>query len=680
MASFVRVGEELPVAPAPSPWRQAAWAEKLETAIRNGAEYLLSVQAEEGYWHGELEADTTLESDYIYYLHVLGKAEPTRVAKLANYVRQRQLPDGGWPIYPGGPSELNATCKAYFALKLAGDSPDSPHLTKARETVHRLGGLELTNSYVRFYLALVGAVGWELVPAIPPELMLLPNWFYLNIYEMSSWTRGIVIPMAILSALRPEFRLPEHARVDELFKDPSQKTAAFTWSKQLVSWKNLFLAIDRALKLYEKFPWKPLRNRALREAKQWMLEHMERTDGLAAIYPSMMNSIFALMALGHGPDDPLTFREIKEFSRFEIEEGDTIRLQPCVSPVWDTCIAMVALEEAGLPADHAALVKAADWLLTKQILGGGDWQIKNKDAEPGGWAFEYRNDFYPDVDDTAFVLMALQRVDFPDKKRMEAALRRGVQWLLSMQNRDGGWGAFDRDNDKQILCNIPFADHNAMIDPSTADVTARVLECLGRFGWPADHPVIRKAVGFLTKDQCKDGSWFGRWGVNYVYGTSGVLRALETVSLTAQDYCARGVAWLRQVQKADGSFGESLLSYEMGSTKGQGNSTPSQTAWGLIGLLAAADPNDTAVGRAAAYLVQQQHDNGSWSEDDFTGTGFPGVFYLKYHLYKNSFPVYALARFRNQGKRVDEFCAFRFSPNEFRLRSGLYTERERSAS
>jgi squalene-hopene/tetraprenyl-beta-curcumene cyclase len=680
MASFVRVGEELPVAPAPVPWRQEAWTERVETAIRNGAEYLLSVQAEEGYWHGELEADTTLESDYIYYLYVLGKAEPSRIAKLANYVRQRQLPDGGWPIYPGGPSELNATCKAYFALKLAGDSPDSPHLAKARETVHSLGGLEHTNSYVRFYLALVGAVGWELVPAIPPELMLLPNWFPLNIYEMSSWTRGIVIPMAILSALRPEFRLPEHARVDELFLDASQKAAAFSWSKQLVSWKNLFLAVDRGLKLYEKLPWKPLRNKALREAKQWMLEHMERTEGLAAIYPSMMNSIFALMALGHGPDDPLTFREIKEFSRFEIEEGDTIRLQPCVSPVWDTCIAMVALEEAGLAADDPALVKAADWLLTKQILGGGDWQIKNKDAEPGGWAFEYRNDFYPDVDDTAFVLMALQRVKFPDEKRMEAALRRGVQWLLSMQNRDGGWGAFDRDNDKQILCNIPFADHNAMIDPSTADVTARVLECLGRFGWPADHPVVRKAVGFLTQDQCKDGSWFGRWGVNYVYGTSGVLRALETVSLTAQDYCARAVAWLRKMQKPDGSFGESLLSYELNSTKGQGNSTPSQTAWGLIGLLAAADPNDPAVGRAAAYLVQQQNANGSWSEDEFTGTGFPGVFYLKYHLYKNSFPVYALARFRNQGKQAEEYCACKFLPGEFKLRSGLYTRRERSAS
>src|SRR5580700_8551466 len=322
MASFVRVGEELPVAPAPTPWRQEQWAEQVETAVKNGADYLLSIQAEEGYWHGELEADSTLESDYIYYLHVLGKADPERIAKLANYVRRRQLPDGGWSIYPGGPSELNATCKAYFALKLAGDSTDSAHLTHARETVHRLGGLEHTNSYVRFYLALVGAVGWELVPSIPPELMLLPNWFYFNIYEMSSWTRGIVIPMAILSALRPDWRLPERARVDELFKDISHKAAAFDWSKQLISWRNVFLAIDRGLKLYEKLPWKPLRRRALREAKAWMLAHMERSEGLAAIYPAMMNSIFALMALGHGPDDPLTAREIREFARFEIEEDD----------------------------------------------------------------------------------------------------------------------------------------------------------------------------------------------------------------------------------------------------------------------------------------------------------------------------------------------------------------------
>jgi squalene-hopene/tetraprenyl-beta-curcumene cyclase len=671
MASFARLGEEIPVAPAPMPWQEQNFASRLERAIERGAAHLVSLRDERGYWQGELEADTTLESDYIYYLFVLGKAAPVRIAKLANYVRARQLQDGGWSIYPGGPSELNATCKAYFALKLAGDSPDSSHLSRAREIIHRLGGLEFTNSYVRFYLALVGAVGWELVPSIPPELMLLPNWFFINIYEMSSWTRGIVIPMGILSAVRPDFRLPEHARVDELFKDAGHKTAAFDWSDRLISWKNFFLAVDRGLKLYEKFPWKPLRQRALRESKQWMLEHMERTEGLAAIYPAMMNSIFALIALGHGPDDPVTWREIKEFSNFEIEEEDTIRLQPCVSPVWDTCIAMVALEEAGIAPDHPSLVKSAEWMLSKQVLGPGDWQIKNKDAEPGGWAFEFRNDYYPDVDDTAFVLMALQRVKFPDPKRMEGAIRRGLQWLLSMQNRDGGWGAFDRDNDRKFLCNIPFADHNAMIDPSTADVTARVVECLGRFGWPAEHPAIQRAVKFLLKDQDRDGSWFGRWGVNYVYGTSGVLRALETVGMTAQGYCQRAVAWLRQVQKPDGSFGESLRSYDELHTKGQGPSTPSQTAWGLIGLLAGTDTADPAITKAVNYLVSEQISDGSWKEDDFTGTGFPGVLYLKYHLYRNSFPVYALARYYNQALKSGEYCALKVQPSEFRLRRGF---------
>lgn len=671
MASFARIGEEPAVRSAQVPWQDQDWAERLEKAIERGANHLLSLQTEEGYWQGELEADSTLESDYIYYLHVLGKADPERIAKLANYVRRRQLPDGGWSIYPGGPSELNATCKAYFALKLAGDSPYAPNLVRAREIVHRLGGLEHSNSYVRFYLALVGAVSWDLVPSIPPELMLIPHWFIFNIYEMSSWTRGIVIPMAILSSLRPNWRLPEHAHVDELFKDPERKTAALDWSDQLLSWKNVFLAVDRGFKLYEKFPWKPFRQRAIREAKEWMLNHIERTEGLAAIYPAMMNSIFALMAVGHGPDDPLTLREIKEFSRFEIEDEETIRMQPCVSPVWDTCIAMVALEEAGLPPDHPALVKAADWILSKQVLGSGDWQVKNRDAEPGGWAFEFRNDFYPDVDDTAFVLMALQPVKYPEPARMEAAMRRGIQWLLSMQNRDGGWGAFDRDNDRKFLCNIPFADHNAMIDPSTADVTARVVECLGHYGWPAEHPVIQRAVKFLLQDQCKDGSWFGRWGVNYIYGTSGVLRALETVSLATREFCMRAVNWLRSVQKVDGSFGESLLSYDAPSTKGQGTSTASQTAWGLIGLLASAGTEDPAVAKAVAYLVHLQQADGSWSEPEFTGTGFPGVFYLKYHLYRNSFPVYALARYSNQSRKAEEYCAVKFQPSEFRLRSGI---------
>jgi len=653
-------------------FRDAAIAldERLQQAIERGVNHLLSLQAQEGYWHGELEADTTLESDYIFYLHVLGKADPERIAKLANYIRRRQLPDGGWSIYPGGPSELNATVKAYFALKLAGDSADAPPLEKARRRIHALGGLEATNSYTRFYLALVGAAGWEMVPAVPPELMLLPNWFYLNIYEMSSWTRAIVIPLAILYAHKPRWSLPIRARVDELFRDPARKTTAFDWDQHFFTWRNFFLALDRAFKLYERLPWKPLRQRALRQARQWLLEHLERSDGLGAIYPAMMNAVFALLALGYPPDDPLTAREIGQLARYEIEDEDTIRLQPCISPVWDTGIAMVALEEAGLPANHPALVRAAGWLIEKQLVGPGDWQVKNRDAQPGGWAFEFRNDFFPDVDDTAFVLMALQRVDYPDRTRLGRAVHRGLAWLLSMQNRDGGWGAFDRDNDCRILTQVPFADHNAMTDPSTADVTARVVECLGRYGWPASHPVIQRALTFMLRDQAPDGSWYGRWGVNYVYGTGGVLRALETVALTAREYCQRAAAWLRAVQNPDGGFGESIASYYDPQLKAKGRSTPSQTAWGLIGLLAAAEHTDPSVARALAYLVEQQNPDGSWDEQEFTGTGFPCVFYLKYHLYRNYFPLYALARYRNLMQDTRGYRGFEVQPAEFERRNG----------
>ena len=640
-------------------------ADRLSDAIDRGVNYLLSLQASEGYWLGELEADTTLESDYIFYLHVIGKAHPERIAKLANYVRRRQLDDGGWNIYFGGPSELNATVKAYVALRLAGDPADSERLQRACKRVHELGGLEASNSYTRLYLALVGAVGWEMVPAVPPELMLLPNWFAINIYEMSSWTRGIVIPLTILYAHKPRFAVPGGISVDPLYRDLSRKALGLEWGKQLFSWRNFFLALDRGLKLYERVPWKPLRQRALRQARQWMLEHLERSEGLAAIYPAMMNAIFALIALGHSPDDPLTAREIEEFSRFEIEEGDTIRVQPCVSPVWDTAIAMVALEEAGLPPNHPALIEAASWLLENQIVGSGDWMLKTPGIMPGGWAFEFRNDFFPDVDDTAFVLMALQRVDFPDKARMEAATRRGITWMLAMQNDDGGWGAFDHNNDRRFLCQIPFADHNAMIDPSTADVTARVLECLGRYGWPATHPVIERAVRFLLKDQTEDGSWFGRWGVNYVYGTSGVLRALETVALSAREYCQRAVGWLRSVQNSDGGFGESIASYYDPARKGIGVSTASQTAWGLIGLLAASEPEDPAIALAVKHLVEHQNINGSWAENEFTGTGFPCVFYLKYHLYRNYFPLYALSRYRNMTNEIVQFRGLQVRPQEF---------------
>jgi squalene-hopene/tetraprenyl-beta-curcumene cyclase len=637
-------------------------------AIKRSTRWLLGAQIDGRYWCGELEADTTLESDYTVFQFILGRLDSPKVRKLAAYIRQHQLADGGWNIFPDGPAEVNATVKAYFALKLGGDDTSAPHMRRARERALALGGIESTNSYTRFYLALVGAIGWDLVPAIPPELILLPNWFPLNVYEMSSWTRAILLPLAMLYGCKAQWCVPEEAHIDELFAEPSRTRKAFEWDRNLLSWRNFFLATERLLKAYERSPWKPFRALALKKIERWLLQHMERSEGVAAIYPSLQNSILCLINLGYPLDHPVLKQQLRYFEAHEIEEGETLRIQPCVSPVWDTAIAMVSLEEAGLDPRHRALVEAANWLMDLQIMGGGDWQVKNRDGEPGGWAFEFRNDWFPDVDDSAFVLMALARVKHPDASRQEQSMRLGLAWMLSMQNRDGGWGAFDRDNDLHLLNNIPFADHNAMLDPSTADVTARALECLGRLGWSADHPAVKNALSFLRKDQAPDGPWYGRWGVNYVYGTSGVLRAMETVGLSDASESRHAAKWLRMVQNSDGGFGESLRSYSDSNWKGRGASTASQTAWGLIGLLASAGPDDPATMRAAKYLIETQNEDGSWDEEEFTGTGFPSVFYLKYHLYRVSFPLYALARYQNMKNGAKEFSAFQPGPDGFRHR------------
>jgi squalene-hopene/tetraprenyl-beta-curcumene cyclase len=649
---------------------QRNFESQIERAIARGVRWLLSAQNSEGFWWGELEADTTLESDYIFFLHVIGQSQSPKIPKLANYIRVRQLPDGGWNVFPDGPSELNATVKAWVALRIAGDAASAPHLERARRKIHELGGLESTNSYVRMYLAMVGAIDPAMAPAIPPELMLLPYWFPLNIIEMSSWTRAIVIPLSIVSATRPSWRLPEGVTVDELFTRPGAKPKSLSWDAQVVSWKNVFLALDRAVKLYERAPWKPFRRVALDRARKWMFERLERSEGLATIFPAMSNSIFAMLAEGSDTTDPLVARELRCLESYEIDRQDGLRIQPCISPVWDTAIAMVALEEAGLDPAHPTLLKAARWLLDKQILGSGDWQVKNRKAAPGGWAFEFSNDWFPDVDDTAFVLMALWRVAEPDADRMRGAIRRGLAWLLSMQNSDGGWGAFDHENNRQFLNHIPFADHNAMLDPSTSDVTARALECLGQMGWSATDPAIARARAFLHREQTRDGAWYGRWGVNYIYGTSGVLRAFEAAEVGMSAESKRGAEWLRSVQNADGGFGETILSYYDEASKGRGPSTASQTAWALIGLLAAVGPDDPAAERAAAWLVSHQNEDGSWDEHEFTGTGFPCVFYLKYHLYRNSFPLYALARYDNLSQGRARFAGVRVGADDVRKSYG----------
>lgn len=642
---------------------------RLNRAIERATEHLLSLQASDGYWWGELEADTTLESDHILLHHILRDGNNEKVEKLARYIRKKQQADGGWNIYPGGPPELNTSVKAYFSLKLAGDLQDEPHMQRARAKILELGGLEKTNSYVRIYLAMIGAIEWDMAPAIPPEMILIPSWMKGNLYDMSSWTRGIVIPLSIVYALKPDWRMSDCETVDELFVNPANRKAAFAWSGKVVSWRNFFLAIDRALKVYERMPWKPFRRRALAEAKKWLFEHIERSEGLATIFPAMAHSIYAMLAMGYPTTDPVIMRELGWIAAYEIEEDGAVRVQPCISPVWDTAIAMVSLEEAGIGEVHPALQTGARWLIDHQILSPGDWQVKNQDADPGGWAFEFRNEFYPDVDDTAFVLMALQRAHHKDEDRFVQSARRGLAWLLSMQNRDGGWGAFDRDNDDAVMTQIPFADHNAMIDPSSADVTARSMECLANFGWSASHPALRNAIAYLRREQTREGGWYGRWGVNYVYGTSGVLRAMEALGQSDTAECQKAAEWLRKVQNADGGFGETCASYDDPSLKGKGRSTASQTAWGLIGLLAAAGPDDPAAVRAVDWLVQHQNADGSWDEDDFTGTGFPCVFYLKYHLYRNSFPLYALARYRNRkNESSGEAKFFKADPSQFSYR------------
>ncbi len=652
----------------------AALEEAIRDAVEAAARFLLNLQATDGHWCGELEADTTLESDYILFRHLIGRWEPARIQKAANYVRPRQLPDGGWNIYLGGPSEINATVKAYFALKLAGDSPEARHMVRARERILEMGGIEKTNTFTRYYLSLVGACEWSMIPAVPPEMVLLPHWFYLNIYEMSSWSRGILVPLSVLYAKKPCWPVPASARVDELFCDPARRSSPLSWDPRLWSWKNFFLVVDRLLKLAERSPWKPFRQRALREAERWLKVRHKGSDGLGAIYPAMMNSILALIVVGYGPDHPITAEQIAAFERLGIEEEDTFRMQPCFSPVWDTALAVIGLGEANLPPDHPALREAARWLLGKQCFARGDWQIKNRDAEPGGWCFEYRNDFYPDVDDTAAVLLALRQVAHPDRFEMEHAVRRGIQWTLSMQGKDGGWGAFDRDNEHWVFTQVPFADHNAMLDPSTADVTARVVEMLGHYAFGREHPAVRRALAFLKREQEADGSWYGRWGGNYLYGTSQVLRGLAAVGESEEAYCQHAAQWIRSVQNEDGGWGETCRSYDDPEYKAIGPSTASQTAWALIGLFASGDWKSIAVQRGIRYLLETQCQDGSWQEDQFTGTGFPKVFYLKYHYYRLYFPLYALAHYERllrAGPVTGKGPAgepMRIRPEDFRVR------------
>jgi squalene-hopene/tetraprenyl-beta-curcumene cyclase len=680
-------------------------------AIHHTRQWLLAQQAADGSWCAELEGDTILESETILLMAFLGHEDSPLARRCAAHIVEKQLPKGGWAMYPGGAMEISGSVKAYFALKLTGHCPSVEYMRRARKAILAHGGADAVNSFTRFYLALLGQISYEHCPAVPPEVVLLPKWFPVNLYAVSSWSRTIIVPLSIISALRPVRRLEPRRGIRELFLNepenwPPLRCPGLSGGTGPLSWDRFFRTIDRMAKFCQRRRWLPLRRKALLAAERWMRTRFDRSDGLGAIYPPIVWSIIALKCLGYPDDSPEMQYCQEELQKLVIDDeaAGTARLQPCKSPVWDTAITVRALAASGVQPDNPAMREAIGWLLDRQVKRRGDW-TETVDAEPGGWAFEYANDFYPDNDDTAMVLMALQTqftaapalsgalppelrlarvshhggADIPvcrgecgtsgrqnslphQGQQREAelddtlsAIELGQRWMLAMQNRDGGWGAFDRNNNREFLCHVPFADHNAMIDPSTPDLAGRVLEALGQLGHRVGEPAVDRAVAYVRSAQNADGSWFGRWGVNYIYGTWQAITGLVAVGVPVNDPAVvAGADWLLVHQQACGGWGESADSYESPHLRGQGTPTASQTAWAILGLLAAGMEQHPAVARGVRFLTVMQNDDGTWDEAEFTGTGFPRVFYLRYHYYPIYFPLLALSQWavkieRNEG-------------------------------
>ena len=627
---------------------------RVASAMDAARKYLFSTQHEEGYWCGELEADTTLESEYILMHTLLGTGDPRKMDKGCLWMLDHQNKDGGWPIFEGGPSEVSCSVLAYLALKLRGYKADDPAMARARECILSLGGVTAVNTYTKIYLCFFGQYDWDAVPAIPPEIVLFPKWCWFNIYEISSWSRAIFIPLAIVYAKKPYKKIaPEHG-VDELFVGGKQNADMhLKWSDKIFSWRNFFLFFDRLTHWFEWVHVRPLRSIALRSAEKWMLERFEKSDGLGAIFPGIMNSIIALRCLGYSVDDPQFIRAMDELEKLGIEEERTFRMQPCMSPVWDTAYAIFALGESGVSKNDARMRKAAEWILKKQVTHYGDWSVKCK-GKPAGWYFEFNNEFYPDVDDSAQVCLGLSHVEIANGRYQQDSVERAIEWIFAMQCKNGGWASFDKDNTKMVFQNIPFADHNAMLDPPTVDITGRILEMLALFGYTTKDRRVKKAVEFIYREQEADGAWFGRWGCNYLYGTFLVLRGLEAIGVDHNEPQVQQAAeWIRMVQNGDGGWGESLWSYHDPIKRGVGESTASQTAWACLGLMAAGDTRSDCLHRGIQYLLAQQKEDGSWWEKYYTGTGFPKVFYLKYHMYAEYFPLLALATYSKLMKGDD---------------------------
>ncbi|MBM3679350.1 MAG: squalene--hopene cyclase [Actinobacteria bacterium] len=614
---------------------QTTLRREAEAALTAAVGHLRDLQSPEGWWKGELETNITMEAEDLLLRAFLGIADPEITRKTAKWIRSKQLEDGTWAIFHGGPSDLSATIEAYVALRLAGDATDAPHMRAAAQFVRDRGGVERARVFTKIWLSLFGLWSWDHVPAMPPELIFLPRWFPLNLYDFACWARQTVAALTVVSAYRPV--RPIGIAIDEL------RVGGPPLHRRKITdpWGRAFLRLDRVLHRYERRPVRRLREAALARMERWILERQEADGGWGGIQPPWVYSIMALSLRGYALDHPAIEKALRGLEGFTITEGDVRRLEACQSPVWDTALAVVALGDAGALPSDPAIARAAGWLLGEEVGHRGDWAIRRPEIPTGGWAFEFANDWYPDIDDTTEVALALRRAEA--SPALDAAVARGVEWTIGMRSKDGAWGAFDADNVRALVRRLPFCDFGEVIDPPSADVTAHVVEMLAHEG-RADDPITREAVDWLLREQEPEGSWFGRWGANHLYGTGAVVPALVAARVPREHAAVRrAVAWLENVQNLDGGWGEDLRSYQTRRWRGVGASTPSQTAWALLALHAAGERSD-AVRRGVAWLVDNQLPDGTWDEPYFTGTGFPGDFYINYHLYRLVFPVTALGR------------------------------------
>ncbi len=630
--------------------RAARPLERVAQAIAAARDALIGLQRPDGHWVFELEADCTIPAEYILMMHYLDEIEPALERKLAVYLREQQAAHGGWPLYFGGELDLSCTVKAYYALKLAGDDPDAPHMRRAREAILARGGAAHVNVFTRIALALFGEVPWRAVPYIPVEIMLMPKWFPFNIDKVSYWSRTVMVPLFVLCTVKPAARNPRKVHVRELFTRPAEEEHHyFQLPRRGRLLARIFFAIDRVARCVDPLIPAAMRKAAMRRAESWVLERLNGEDGLGAIFPAMVNALEMMVLLGYSADDPRRVTAKRAIEKLLVVRDERAYCQPCVSPVWDTALAALAMQEAGDGESVRAAVRALDWLLPRQVLEEvGDWRARRPHVPSGGWAFQYGNAHYPDLDDTAVVIWAMHQARLPE--RYAGSIERALDWLVGMQSENGGFAAFDADNTHYNLNYIPFADHGALLDPPTSDVTARVVAALSLARRPQDRAAVERALAYLRREQEADGSWFGRWGSNYVYGTWSVLMALELAGIPDDDPAVRrAVAWFCSRQNADGGWGESNESYDLEKHPDRSfASTPYQTAWAVLALICAGEGSSPAVRRGIEYLLRTQESDGLWSHPTFTAPGFPRVFYLKYHGYCAFFPLWALAAYRRR--------------------------------